>query len=317
MLYKNGINLQKAISDFIRKSQSLLIFSPYIKLDTLKNLIDHEENVKAVFVRWEAKDLIQGTSDLEVYPYLKEKGISLYRNTRLHLKAYLDININNCFITTANISSRALNLPSYLDYNYEIGSILENLNIEDRLYFSIIESESLLITEIIYNELYKQLLNDKKVHQYEEEYFLNYEAPKQDYLISALPMTYCVETFYRLYHDKEFENEIEFNCLLHDLANYKIPLGLSSTEIRNHLSESFFKHKFIEYFLGNLENSGEVYFGTAKEWIHRNCTDVPTPRKWEITRNIQILYRWIVSLGNGKYQVDRPNHSERLYIVQK
>ncbi|HRI31126.1 MAG TPA: hypothetical protein PLQ21_06315, partial [Candidatus Kapabacteria bacterium] len=90
---------------------------------------------------------------------------------------------------------------------------------------------------------------------------------------------------------------------------------LTSTEFRQRLSEAFFSHKFIKNFLDNLEESGEVYFGTAKDWIHRNCADVPTPRRWEITENIQILYRWIVKLGNGKYNVDRPRYSERLYIV--
>jgi hypothetical protein len=90
---------------------------------------------------------------------------------------------------------------------------------------------------------------------------------------------------------------------------------LSSTEFRQKLSESFFSHKFIKGFLENLEINGEIYFGAAKEWIHKNCEDAPTPRRWEITESIQILYRWIVYLGNGNYEVDRPNYSERLFKV--
>jgi len=114
---------------------------------------------------------------------------------------------------------------------------------------------------------------------------------------------------YRIYEDKEFVNEIELNSVLHDLAIYKIPLGLPSIEFRQRLSEAFFSHKFIKNFLDNLESTNEIYFGSAKEWIHRHCADVPTPRKWEITENIQILYRWIVKLCNGKYKIDRPNYS--------
>jgi hypothetical protein len=90
MLFKNGINLATKLAEYIHNSQLLFIFSPYIKIETLKNLIDNNENVKAVFVRWEPKDLIFGSSDLEIYSYLKSKGIVLYRNARLHLKAYLD-----------------------------------------------------------------------------------------------------------------------------------------------------------------------------------------------------------------------------------
>ncbi len=315
MLHKNGIDLQPKLSEYISNSQGLFIFSPYIKLETLKELIDEQENVKAVFVRWETKDLILGSSDLEIYPYLKEKGITLYRNSRLHLKAYLD-EYKNCFLTSANISSRALNLPPYSNYNYEIGTLVEDLGIEDRLYFSIIESDSILITDNIYKQLSKQLPDKKNEFPDEEEFHFKFEAPDKDFLISALPMTYSIETLYRIYEDKEFINDLELNCVLHDLAIYKIPLGLPSKEFRERLYDAFFSHRFIKGFLENLGTTNEIYFGFAKEWVHKNCADVPTPRKFEITENIQILYRWFVNLGNGKYEVDRPNYSERLFIVK-
>ncbi len=315
MFYKNGIDLQPKLSEFICHSQAIFIFSPYIKLETLKSLIDEQDNVKAVFVRWETKDLILGSSDLEVYPYLKEKGIALYRNSRLHLKAYLD-EYKKCFLTSANISSRALNLPPFSNFNYEIGTIIEELGIDDRLYFNIIESDSILITDNIYKQFNEQLPEKKKEFPDENEFNFNIEAPDRDFLISSLPMTYSIETLFRIYEDKEFVSDLELNCALHDLAIYKIPLGLPSNEFRAQLTEAFFSHKFIQGFLQNIEPTGEVYFGTAKEWIHRNCTDVPIPRKWEITENIQILYRWIVKLGDGRYAVDRPNYSERLMKVK-
>ena len=312
---ENGIDLQPKLSDFINNSQGLFIFSPYIKLETLKELLGENKNAKAVFVRWEPKDLILGSSDLEIYPYLKAKGITLYRNSRLHLKAYLD-EYKNCFLTSANISSRALNLPPYSNYNYEIGTVVADLKIEDRLYFSIIESDSILITDNIYKQLSEQLPEKKKEFPDEEEFHFKIEAPDKDFLISALPMTYSIETLYRIYEDKEFVNDLELNCVLHDLAIYKIPLGLPSAEFGEKLTEAFFSHRFIKGFLQKLESTGEIYFGTAKDWIHKNCTDVPIPRKWEITENIQILYKWIVKLGNGKYKVDVPgSHSERLSIV--
>lgn len=313
MLFKNGIDLQHQLSEYIRSSQRLFIFSPYIKLESLKALIGGCENVKVVFVRWEPKDLILGSSDLEIYPYLKTKGIALYRNSRLHLKAYLD-DYKRCFLTSANISSRALNLPPYSNYNYEIGTIVEGLGIEDRFYFSIIESDSILITDNIYKQLNEQLPEKRKEFPDENDFHFEIKAPDKDFLISSLPMTYNVETLYKIYEEKEYYNETELNCALHDLALYKIPLGLSSTEFRQKLSESFFSNKFVKGFLENLEITGEIYFGTAKEWIHRNCADVPIPRRWEITENIQILYRWIVDLGNGKYEIDRPNYSERLFF---
>lgn len=294
----------------------IYIYTAYIRLETLTTLIESSDNVKAVFVRWEPKDLITGASELEIYPYLKSKGISLFRNPRIHLKAYLD-DFKRCFLTSANISSRALNLPPYLNFNFEIGTIVENLDIEDRLYFNIIESDSILITDNIYNQLKVQLPEKKKEFPNEADFYIKIEVPDKDFLISSLPLTNSVEILYRFYEAKEFINQTELNCFLHDLALYKIPLGLSPSEFRQKLSESFFSQKFIKGFLENMEKNGEIYFGTAKEWIHKNCADVPLPRRWEITENIQILYRWIVELGNGDYEVDRPNYSERLFIKHR
>lgn len=316
MIYKNGINLNSKLSEYIINSQKLFIFSAYIKLETLKLLIDNQSNVNSVFVRWEPKDIIQCSSDLEIYPYLKSKGITLFRNSRLHLKAYLD-DYKKCFLTSANISSRALNIPSFNNYNHEIGAIVENLDIEDKLYFNIIESDSTLITDNIYKQLIEQLPERKIDFPNEKDFEIKIITPDKDFLISSLPLTRSIDLFCKIYEDNKTASEIELNCLLHDLALYKIPLGLSKEVLIEKLTDAFFKHKFINAFLENLKSTNEIYFGRAKAWIHENCADVPLPRRWEITENIQILYSWLVELGNGKYNIDRPNYSERLFIIRQ
>lgn len=315
MIYKNGSDLSKGLVEFIKESTSLFIFAPYIKFETLKLLIDEQDNVKAIFVRWEAKDIITGSSDLEIYPYLKSKGISLYRNPRIHLKAYLD-EYTRCFLTSANISSRALNIPVFNNYNYEIGAIVEKIRIADRLYFNIIENESVLITDVIYNQLTIQIANKLKEFSNESDFILDFNTLDKDFLISSLPMTYSIHDFVHIYYNLENVENEELNCLLHDLALYKIPLALEKEALLSILKEKFFNQPFIKAFLEYVEqNGGEIYFGRAKEWVHQNCENVPLPRKWEITENIQILYRWIVGLEKDKYLVDTPNYSERLKIV--
>jgi hypothetical protein len=312
MLFSNGFDLNSKLEEFLNSSIKLNIICPYIKFSVFEQLITNLDNINSVFVRWEPKDLIVGSSDLEIYSYLKERGIPLFRNPRIHLKVYLD-NYERCFLTTANISSRALNLPPHDSYNYEIGTIVENLDFQDRLYFSMIENESVLITDSIYLQI-KEQLNKFSKEDLTKDFDLKLENPDKTFLISSLPLTETVEVLYQIYlepgeHDKEI-----VNCALHDLALYKIPFGLNYSDFRNQLSFSFFNQEFVKSFLKNLEANGEIYFGSAKEWIHKNCEDVPLPRRWEITRNIQILYRWIIDLGNGKYEVDRPNYSERLRI---
>jgi hypothetical protein len=42
MIYKNGSDLFHGLIEFINNSTSLSIFAPYIKLETLKRLIDEK-----------------------------------------------------------------------------------------------------------------------------------------------------------------------------------------------------------------------------------------------------------------------------------
>jgi len=315
MLFKNGIDLFNQLQGFLNKSSNLFIYIPYIKADVLKLLVDNQKAIKSITVRWEPLDILTGASDLDIYLYLKEKGIPLFRNSRLHLKAFVD-NYERAFIGSANISQRALNFPKTANYNYELGIVDENLLFADRLYFNMIEAESTLITDEIYNQLKHQLAQIEVEFPKESDFNFEIFLQCRNFLISSLPMSYDVETLINVYEQGGSDDSVELNCALHDLATYSIPLGLEGTQLLSRLKTSFFNHPFVRAFLENLDIEGEIYFGRAKDWIQKNCTDVPTPRKWEITINIQILYRWIIYLGQGIYSIDRPNYSERLFIVK-
>lgn len=313
-LFKTGIDLKERLVDFIDDSTNLFIYVPYIKLEILKELLKNTKSCKAIFVRWETKDLITGACDLEIYPYCKSNGISLYRNKRLHLKAFLE-NYEKGFIGSANISVRGLNIPKNNFYNYELATIIENLSIDDRLYFSVIEQDSTLITDSIYKQILEQLPTKQSEYPDENDFEIVIAPTDKNFSISSLPLTYDVETLYRIYEDHSPFSDLELNCCIHDLALYNISLGLTKEEFRSKLEFEFFHHPFINKFIEKLCGKREMYFGEVKEFIHLNCSDVPLPRKWEITQNIQTLYRWIVELGNGKYIIDRPNYSEKLRVI--
>lgn len=314
-LLKNGIDLADVLKEFISNSKHLTIFVPYIKLESLKQLLGSTTVCNAIVVRWESKDLILGSSDLEVYQYCKQRKIALYRNPRLHLKAFVDEQ-KRCIMGSPNISSRALNLPEVTRYNYELATTIEDFTIDDRLYFNMIVNESTLIDDSVYNQLKAQLLEYKNVFSAEPEFNFKIKTSDKDFLTSSLPMSYSVNTLFEIYEKKDSESEEELNCAIHDLALYNIPLGLTPTELSEMLKSAFFNHPFIKAFLFHLETNREIYFGSARIWIQKNCTEVPIPRRSEITENIQILYRWVVDLGEGKYKVDVPgSYSERLSLA--
>ncbi|WP_276132313.1 phospholipase D-like domain-containing protein [Polluticoccus soli] len=313
-LLKNGINLFDEIEAFVNASQNLFIYVPYIKLPALKLLLNKAIHCQAIVVRWDVSDFIFNSSDVEVYDYCKSKGIKLFRNPRLHLKAFVD-DYKRCLFGSANISRRALNSPPIGNYNYEICGICESLGFEDRLYFKTILNESTLITDDIYSQIKNQISQRIEPIEEIEDFKIEHVADEKNFLISSLPMSNTVKTLWRVYSEKEGINDEEINCALHDVALYKMPLGLSEGEFITRLQAAFFSHPFINAFVQYVQlKGGEIYFGEAKKWIHDNCADVPTPRKWELTENIQILYKWLVELANDTFAIDRPSHSERLYF---
>jgi len=313
-LYRSGDNLFQSLEAFIENASGLFIFVPYIKLNPLELLLKRNTNCKTIIVRWETRDLILGASDLEVYDYCKEKEIKLFRNTRLHLKAFVD-DYKKCYLGSSNISGRALNMPERSNYNYELATIEDNLSFEDRLYFNIILNDSMLITDSIYEQIKVQLPEKQTAFPNEQDFSIQIKSPDKDFLISSLPMSSSVKTLTRIYLEKKGIHEEELNCAMHDLALYNIPVGLSELEFIEKLKDSFLSHLFIKAFIQMLQlKGGEIYFGEAKAWIQNNCADVPIPRRWEITENIQILYKWLVELGDDIFKVDQPNYSERLRI---
>ena len=292
-------------------TNQIFLYVPYIKRKILEKLLEDVENTVTIITTWHPNDLLTGSSELKLYPFCKERGITLYINNKIHLKVY-SVNLTSAIIGSGNISQRGL-MPNG---NYEAATFLESISNEDRMYFEKIKKESLLITDNIYDELKEWYENQspQKINETKLEDIV--QISKKDYfLTSALPMTRNVDELIEGYikinsGSEPSENPETTACVYHDLANYSIESGLSKEEFLKILKTQFFSHPFIlkiDEFI-----NPEAYFGRIKEWIHSNCTDVPLPRRWELTENVQTLYDWFEKLGDGKYVVDRPNHSQRI-----
>ena len=317
MIFKNGENLLEEIQEFIRTSERLIIIVPYIKNDSLTELVQHRSSPTEIIVRWQLNDLVTGASDLEIFDTCQRIGISLYRNPRIHLKCFIN-NFQECLMTTANISKRALSSDQESNFNHEVGTNIKNLTFEDKIYFQTILNESALVTPQTVERL--KTLSDEREPAKQSSSNLDFEElhPDSDFLLSALPMSENVDILEEIYFKKNAKNLTDYNCAIHDLVLYHIENGLNEDEFLAQLKTHFFSHPFIKAFLSEVEKQGgAVHFGFVRRWLASNCTNVPLPRPWEVTTNVQILFRWIVDLEDGKYFVDVPHkYSERLKKIQ-
>ena len=295
--------------------ETIFLFVPYIQAGVLARLLEDVENRTVIVTTWEPADLLSGSSDLAVYPYCQERGTALYVSEALHLKVY-SAGLDSAMVATGNISRRGL-MP---DGNYEAATTVERLTNEDRLFFETIRANARLVDDCMYSELQTWV---KRNHlDIPKPPALNdlISAPdRDDFLVSALPMTHSVEALVAGYariragRDPADDQDVSA-CIFHDLANYTIPTDLSDSEFRRALSARFFAHPFIRRMDEFI--APEAYFGRIKEWIQNNCTDVPVPSRRELTGNVQVLLEWFVALGNGRYAVDVPGRrSQRIRRV--
>lgn len=300
------------------RHKQVFIFVPYIQTSILEKILENISTKVIIITTWHLDDLLSGSSELSLYPFCKKRGITLYINNRIHFKVY-SVGLDDMILATGNISKRGLGtIP---DSNYECATYVNNLNNDDRYYFARIQKEALHVDDEMYEELKKWYdKQEKKIQTVDEFDRIITSLGKDEFLISALPMTRNIdilgEAYFKINNRQPANNDDEIrDCVFHDLANYNIPLGLTKSAFKEQLKNSFFSHPFIKKIDEFI--APEAYFGRIKEWVQKNCTDVPIPSRRELTGNIQVLLEWFEKLGDGKYVVNIPGeHSQRIRRVK-
>ena len=294
----------------IKNNEKVYLFVPYIKTKYLEKLIDGINNEILIVTNWKEQNFRAGSAELSLYPFCNERGIKLYNNNKIHLKVY-SLNLDSMILATGNISQRGL-MPNG---NLELGTLIEKISHKDRQFFEQIIHDSQIIDEELYRSREKYLEENPPFKELIEPITIE-KDPKDEFLISALPMTRNIailkNSYDKLNRNMSPSNDKEINeCVAADLENYGIPLQLSSDEFAKLLKKRFFEHPFIQRIDQFLTPCGQ--FGQIKQWVQENCTDVPIPSRRELTGNVQVLFEWFEILGDGKYKRDVPGaHSERL-----
>ena len=292
--------------------QQIFLYVPYIKTRILKKLLEGIDSQITIITTWKINDLISGSSELELYQFCKENNITLYIHNKIHLKVY-SVNMESAIVASGNISQNGLMEGG----NYEAGVLVDKLEISDRLYLEKIKREAIFVDDKVYQIYLDEYEKCKKQAPEQKDFEDPKIIPQKDYFLkSSLPMTKnlddLIQGYININSNLEPSNNSETAaCIYHDLTNYSIESGLSKKEFLEKLKVQFFSHPFILKIDEFIDP--EAYFGRIKEWIHDNCTDVPLPRRWELTENVQTLYDWFEKLGDGKYVVDIPGaHSQRI-----
>lgn len=103
----------------------------------------------------------------------------------------------------------------------------------------------------------------------------------------------------------------EIAAFEHDLGIFGISECASKESLFDYLAPRLLEQPLIEALVKSLPANG-MHFGGLKEWLQRNCSDVPVPYRRDLTRLAQASICWLVELEPGQFEVVRPRYSQVL-----
>jgi len=256
-----------------------------------------------LIVRWRGQDILSGATDVEVYPSLKERDMPLYLHQSIHLKLFI-LSDGTAIHTSANLTMSGLGLSdrpnieagctiglTMADWNQVYGLLGECTRVNDDIYAQALE----------YYEKYHKREKSSPPFQI--------ACPEsQQFSILSLPATESPSRLHALYASDEPIPAGSVAAFMHDISLYRVPPGLQEDVFYAFLRESFIGQPFTQAIVALVKATGSARFGLVNEWLQTNCSDKPTPYRWELKPATRRLYSWLQHFYE-EVSWDRPHHS--------
>lgn len=295
------------LGEALRNIQSeIIIISAFIKLSGLNWL---EQNIGSkkikcqIMGRFSASDLINGSSDLDIYETISSKKWELKFLNNLHAKIIL-IDKKYLFIGSPNLTGKGMKLAPISNIEMGIKTIAQNNEI--KMVNSLYE-EGVLVDQPLYYEIKKWLDNQDKIKSSKIEYtssILDKLTPNYKIWVYDFPwldMNDFVE---------KNENSMEF---IHDLELYDLKNNFSKEE----LIASFKNSKIYKWILKLIKNSENrsMYFGEISKKIHNDLYDDPKPYRKNVKELQSNLYSYIKNINElDLYLTKDTAHSDKIVL---
>lgn len=310
-------SLHERVTELIESADIAVdCYSPFVTTSVFSNLIEKRKSgvVASLVTTWDLSDLLSGYSDIKLFDECKKSGIYLFLNRNLHLKSYV-ADYRSLLTGSANLTGAGLGLTK--KPNLETLVSMQTPEQRYLIFLAKVKRDSILVTDDIH-DMFASALNEFPKSDLEVvdrigaiQAGLNDQLmTSKHFLISALPMSRSIETLFDVLNgNQNHEFEIVASAR-HDIANFDLESQSFSdiSHFRRVLQDRFFDHPFIVALCEFIDRPRR--FGSIKEWVQSNCTDVPVPSRRDLTGNVQVLYNWLVDLGDDRYQVTRPKYSE-------
>lgn len=308
-------NLYQEVGSRITTAQeSVKVYSPYMKLSTLKEISkDILYDVKiSLYIRLTLKDLSFGSVDIGVLKYALDNNISLYINNSLHMKAY--VYDESCMhIGSANCTGRGLGLSSHP--NFELLTLIDDIPHNFHTYCNRIQHHSKLLTPLMYKKIITKLdeinIDKQRVEELVslEESFGEIVDSECQILASQLPRIETIKSFYEQYRNGVQDDRV-LNTL--DIYGIKDTDVLSFDHFKERLYYQFMNEDFSKFIFNSFSET--INFGKVRMLLEKNCIDDPRPGREKVDELINNFFNWLQELGGLNYSIIQPNYTK---IIKK
>jgi hypothetical protein len=275
-------------------THEIKMLSAFAKVSALKYIDSKILNTKVkkkLLVRFRLEDILQKSTDFEIYQYCLLNGWELFINFDLHSKLFVFDN-NRFMLGSANLTLSGLGLKS----NPNIESVYcGNINSFQDKRIDEFFIESILVDETIIKNMKHQIdsLESQQITfpGWNKDITQNFNQNNDNLWMS------------------DFLQSISpFDMYSCDLSL----LGLGRTEITNLdlVRNKFKKLKIYRWLQSNVDS--EMYFGEVTSRLHTAIIDSASPYRKDIKQLLSNLYNWIEELEIDEFYIDRPKHSQRI-----
>ena len=283
-----------------------LIITPYCKASALNELISKKATAEKfdIVVRFTAREISQGATDLEVYDLLVKHGYKLYAHPSIHLKLYV-YGPETAFLTSANLTERGLGEGSHR--NVETGTIV-SLSSYDWVRINQTLDESRLVTP----ELVDQLKEHQDVPDKLDELLKDFYSEKGLSMLD-LPSLSKPEDFIRAFTGDITLKGDDLLRYLSDYATYRADQFNVHDDPTEKLGAAFLAKPFIRAFSSHLINKQSMRFGEVTQWFHENISERPLPYRSDVKVIVSNVYNWL-TFFNEQVSWDVPG--ERSQVIK-
>lgn len=249
-----------------------------------------------LFIRGNKKDFYSGASDIAVLEKLYQLGVNCFLVKDLHSKVYI-FDQKTALVGSANLTNKGLGFASHSN---NIECLCEyDISNESYLEFLSMTKGALPVDENILNLMHSSLDSEGTEEHYDEWDFLLNAKAVEKLSINDLPL-------YDLNSTTNAINSFEHDCYV---------LGLD--ENLESFRTKFKRSNLYLYLLNILEEREEhqIYFGEFTKRIHNDLLAESDISRWEVKQYIINIFTYLKKLDLDDLKVDRPNYSERIYLI--